>query len=81
MPKLNKPLVVSAIERTAKYVIEGKSELVHPVLTVTIPSSADAQIANARQKMKVLDGDDGKQDSSASQSDNVPGSENENSFC
>ncbi|KFO34493.1 USP6 N-terminal-like protein [Fukomys damarensis] len=78
MPKWNKPSDSSAVERTAKYVTEGKSRLVHPALTAASPSSADARIANARQKMKVWDGDAGKRGSNASQYDNVPGSENEN---
>ncbi|MBZ3878713.1 USP6 N-terminal-like protein [Sciurus carolinensis] len=78
MPKWNKPSDISAIERTAKYTIEGKSRSVHPTLTVTIPSSTDPRISNTRQKMKVLDVDDGKRGSNASQYDNVPGSENEN---
>nr|XP_013011959.1 LOW QUALITY PROTEIN: USP6 N-terminal-like protein [Cavia porcellus] len=78
MPKWNKPSDMSAVERTARYVIEGKSRSVHPTLAATIPNSADARIANARHKMKVLDGDDGKRGSNASQYDNVPGNENEN---
>lgn len=78
MPKWNKPSDSSAVERTAKYVPEGKSRLVHPAHTAASPSSADARIANARQKMKVWDGDAGKRGSNASQYDNVPGSENEN---
>ncbi|XP_023557098.1 USP6 N-terminal-like protein isoform X3 [Octodon degus] len=78
VPKWNKPSDISAVERTARYVIEGKSRSVHPTLTATVPSSADARLANARQKMQVWDGDDGKRGSNASQYDNVPGSENEN---
>ncbi|XP_077879345.1 USP6 N-terminal-like protein isoform X5 [Ictidomys tridecemlineatus] len=76
MPKWNKPSDTSAIERTAKYAIEGRS--VHPTLGVTIPNSTDPRISNTRQKMKVLDADDGKRGSNASQYDNVPGGENEN---
>lgn len=70
-PKWNKPSDVSAIGKTAKYATEGKSGP-HPTLTVPIPSSADARIPNARQKMKVWDADEGKRGSNASQYDNVP---------
>ncbi|XP_015988812.2 USP6 N-terminal-like protein isoform X1 [Rousettus aegyptiacus] len=70
-PKWNKPSDVSAIGKTAKYATEGKSGS-HPTLTVPIPSSADARIPNARQKMKVWDADEGKRGSNASQYDNVP---------
>ncbi|XP_051007313.1 USP6 N-terminal-like protein isoform X1 [Acomys russatus] len=72
-PKWKKPSDASAIERTAKYAIEGKSHSVHPTL-----SSAETRMSNSRQKMKVLDGSDGKRGSNASQYDNVPGNENEN---
>lgn len=78
MPKWNKPSDTSAIERTAKYATEGKGRSVHPTLTVTIPNSTDPRISNTRQKMKVLDADDGKRGSNASQYDNVSGGENEN---
>ncbi|XP_073912758.1 USP6 N-terminal-like protein isoform X2 [Castor canadensis] len=78
MPKWNKPSDISALERTAKYAIEGRSRSLHPTLTVTVPSSADTRVSNVRQKMKVLDAGDGKRGSNASQYDNVPGSENEN---
>ncbi|XP_041623149.1 USP6 N-terminal-like protein isoform X1 [Vulpes lagopus] len=77
VPKWNKPSDISAIEKTAKYAIEGKSRSVQPTLAVTIPSSADTRISNVRQKMKVLDADEGKRGSNASQYDNVP--ENDNS--
>ncbi|XP_034500010.1 USP6 N-terminal-like protein isoform X5 [Ailuropoda melanoleuca] len=77
VPKWNKPSDTSAIEKTAKYAIEGKSRSAHPTLTVTIPSSADTRVSNVRQKMKVLDADEGKRGSNASQYDNVP--ENDNS--
>lgn len=78
MPKWKKPSDASAIERTAKYAIEGKSYSVYPTPTVAIPSSAETRMSNSRQKMKVFDGSDGKRGSNASQYDNVPGSENEN---
>ncbi|XP_069846449.1 USP6 N-terminal-like protein [Dipodomys merriami] len=76
VPKWNKPSDSSAIERTSKYTIEGKSRSVHPTLSVS--SSAESRVSNTRQKMKVLDTGDGKRGSNASQYDNVPGSENEN---
>ncbi|XP_004379749.1 USP6 N-terminal-like protein isoform X1 [Trichechus manatus latirostris] len=76
VPKWNKPSDISAVEKTAKYAIEGKSRLANP--TLTIPSSTDTRISNVRQKIKVLDADEGKRGSNASQYDNVPGAENEN---
>uniref|UniRef100_A0A452U9V0 USP6 N-terminal-like protein n=2 Tax=Ursus maritimus TaxID=29073 RepID=A0A452U9V0_URSMA len=77
VPKWNKPSDTSAVEKTAKYAIEGKSRSAHPTLTVTMPSSADTRVSNVTQKMKVLDADEGKRGSNASQYDNVP--ENDNS--
>ncbi|GAB1285953.1 USP6 N-terminal-like protein [Apodemus speciosus] len=74
MPKWRKPSEVSAIERTAKYAIEGRS---HSGLPVTTPSSAETRLSNSRQKMRAFDGGDGKRGSNASQYDNVPGGENE----
>ncbi|XP_073085424.1 USP6 N-terminal-like protein isoform X4 [Manis javanica] len=76
VPKWNKPSDISAIEKTAKYAIDGKSRSVQPTLTVTIPSFADTRLSNVRQKMKVLDADEGKRGSNASQYDNVPENEN-----
>ncbi|KAL2761500.1 USP6 N-terminal-like protein isoform 2 [Daubentonia madagascariensis] len=77
VPKWNKPSESSAVERTAKYAVEGKSRPAHPALAVAVPSSADARVSNARQQVKALDVDDGKRGSTASQYDNVPGTENE----
>ncbi|XP_028620714.1 USP6 N-terminal-like protein [Grammomys surdaster] len=77
MPKWRKPSDASAIERTAKYAIEGKSHSVLPALPVTIPSSTETRLSNSRQKMKAFDGGDGKRGSNASQYDNVPGGEGE----
>ncbi|XP_074181092.1 USP6 N-terminal-like protein isoform X3 [Rhinolophus sinicus] len=75
VPKWNKPSDVSAVEKTAKYASEGKNRS-HPMFTITIPSSADPRVSNARQKGKVWDAEDGKRGSNASQYDNVPDSEN-----
>uniref|UniRef100_A0A673TT97 USP6 N-terminal-like protein n=1 Tax=Suricata suricatta TaxID=37032 RepID=A0A673TT97_SURSU len=72
VPKWNKPSDVSALEKTAKYAIEGKSRSAHPSLTADVPSSADARVSNVRPKMKVWDVDEGKRGSTASQYDNVP---------
>ncbi|XP_049741025.1 USP6 N-terminal-like protein isoform X5 [Elephas maximus indicus] len=76
--KWNKPSDTSAVEKTAKYAIEGKSRSTNPTHTATIPSSTDTRISNVRQKIKVLDADEGKRGSNASQYDNVTGAENEN---
>lgn len=75
VPKWNKPSDVSAVEKAAKYASEGKSRP-HPMFTITIPSSADPRVSNARQKGKVWDPEEGKRGSNASQYDNVPDSEN-----
>ncbi|XP_008835535.1 USP6 N-terminal-like protein isoform X1 [Nannospalax galili] len=77
MPKWKKPSDTSVIERTTKGAIEGKGRSMHPTLTGSTSSSADTQISNSRQRMKVLDASDGKRGSNASQYDNVPGSANE----
>lgn len=69
MPKWKKPSDTAALERTAQYASEGLGRAAHPPLPVPAPS--------ARQKIKVLDADDGKRGSTASQYDNVPGTENE----
>nr|XP_017203162.2 USP6 N-terminal-like protein isoform X3 [Oryctolagus cuniculus] len=77
VPKWKKPSDTGALERTAQYALEGHSRAVHPTLPVTAPGSADVRAPNGRQKIKVLDADDGKRGSTASQYDNVPGTENE----
>ncbi|XP_058138394.1 USP6 N-terminal-like protein isoform X2 [Dasypus novemcinctus] len=78
VPKWNKPSDSSADEKTAQYAVENKSRPANPTVTVTLPSPADPQLSNVEQKMKVLDTDDGKRGSSASQYDNVLGAEGEN---
>lgn len=77
VPKWRKPSEASAIERTAKYAIEGRSHSVFPALSVAVPSSAETRLSNSRQKMKAFDGGEGNRGSNASQYDNVPGSESE----
>lgn len=77
VPKWRKPSEALAIERTAKYAIEGRSHSVFPALSVTVPSSAETRLSNSRQKMKAFDGGEGNRGSNASQYDNVPGSESE----
>ncbi|XP_077025558.1 USP6 N-terminal-like protein isoform X4 [Tamandua tetradactyla] len=77
VPKWNKPSDSSTMEKTAKYAIENKSRPVNPTVKITIPSSTDPRVSNIRQKMKVLDADEGKRGSNASQYDNVPGAESE----
>lgn len=77
VPKWRKPSEASAIERTAKFAIEGRSHSVFPALSVAVPSSAETRLSNSRQKMKAFDGGEGNRGSNASQYDNVPGSESE----
>ncbi|XP_062066901.1 USP6 N-terminal-like protein isoform X2 [Lepus europaeus] len=69
VPKWKKPSDTAALERTAQYVLEGHGRAAHPTLPVTAP--------NGRQKIKGLDAEDGKRGSTASQYDNVPGTEHE----
>lgn len=76
VPKWNKPSDVSALEKTAKYAIEGKSRSAQPLLPASVPSPAGPRLSNVRQKVRVWDGDEGKRGSNASQYDNV--SENDN---
>uniref|UniRef100_A0A5F8H8S5 USP6 N-terminal-like protein n=1 Tax=Monodelphis domestica TaxID=13616 RepID=A0A5F8H8S5_MONDO len=78
VPKWNKPSDMSAIEKTAKYTIEGKGRTPNHTLVGTPPSPVETRALNVRQKIKILDGDEGKRGSNASQYDNVPGAENEN---
>ncbi|XP_075408504.1 USP6 N-terminal-like protein [Tenrec ecaudatus] len=78
VPKWNKPSDSSAVEKTAKYAFDGKGRSANPTLTMTVPSFAENRRANARQKLQVLDADEGKRGSNASQYDNVPGAEHEN---
>uniref|UniRef100_A0A4X1TFJ4 USP6 N-terminal-like protein n=1 Tax=Sus scrofa TaxID=9823 RepID=A0A4X1TFJ4_PIG len=66
VPKWNKPSDVSAVERSAKYALEGRARAAHP---------AAPRVSNVRQKVKVLDADEGKRGSNASQYDNVPDGE------
>ncbi|XP_044534762.1 USP6 N-terminal-like protein [Gracilinanus agilis] len=78
VPKWNKPSDISALEKTAKYTIEGKGRTSNHTLVGTPPSPVETRALNVRQKIKILDGDEGKRGSNASQYDNVPGTENEN---
>uniref|UniRef100_A0A2I3GRL8 Rab-GAP TBC domain-containing protein n=1 Tax=Nomascus leucogenys TaxID=61853 RepID=A0A2I3GRL8_NOMLE len=75
VPKWNKPSDVSAMERTAKYTMEGKGRAAHPTLALTAPGPAEVRVSKVRPKMKALDAEDGKRGSTASQYDNGPGPE------
>ncbi|KAM8978307.1 USP6 N-terminal-like protein isoform 4-T6 [Sarcophilus harrisii] len=78
VPKWNKPSEMSTIEKTAKYSTEGLSRTTNHTLVGTPPSPGETQAFNVRQKVKILDDDEGKRGSNASQYDNVPGTESEN---
>lgn len=64
-PRWHKPSEAAVLEKTAKSAVEGRSRAAPPAL-------ADPRAAHVRQKTKVLDAEEGKRGSTASQYDNVP---------
>ncbi|XP_006077793.1 USP6 N-terminal-like protein isoform X1 [Bubalus kerabau] len=64
-PRWHKPSEAAVLEKTAKSAVEGRSRAAPPTL-------ADPRAPHVRQKTKVLDADEGKRGSTASQYDNVP---------
>ncbi|XP_060101925.1 USP6 N-terminal-like protein isoform X1 [Heteronotia binoei] len=83
VPRWNKPSEIKIIEKTAKRTmdIKGSRPADHSGPGTPPSPRGDTQLFNAKQKIKVLDVDEGKRGSNASQYDNVPGAdlENENS--
>ncbi|XP_028933397.1 USP6 N-terminal-like protein isoform X1 [Ornithorhynchus anatinus] len=77
VPKWNKPSEVSVMERTGKRAVEGKGRAGNPTYLSSPSSPGNTRTLNMRQKIKVLDPDESKRGSNASQYDNVPGNENE----
>ncbi|NXW47942.1 US6NL protein, partial [Nyctiprogne leucopyga] len=78
VPKWNKPSDVKIMEKTMKLTAEVKGRPVNHSPSGPPPSPGETQPLNVKQKMRVLDADEGKRGSNASQYDNVPEGENEN---
>ncbi|NWS72263.1 US6NL protein, partial [Crotophaga sulcirostris] len=78
VPKWNKPSDIKIIEKTMKLPAEVKGRPINHSVSGPPPSPGEAQPLNVKQKMRVLDADEGKRGSNASQYDNVPEMDNEN---
>ncbi|NXS55927.1 US6NL protein, partial [Brachypteracias leptosomus] len=78
VPKWNKPSDSKIIEKTMKLTAEVKGRPINHSVSGPPPSPGETQPLNVKQKMRVLDADEGKRGSNASQYDNVPEVENEN---
>ncbi|NWI81170.1 US6NL protein, partial [Dryoscopus gambensis] len=74
VPKWNKPSDIKIMEKTMQLTAEVKGR---PVLGPP-PSPGEMQPLNVKQKVRVLDADEGKRGSNASQYDNVSDDETEN---
>lgn len=78
VPKWNKPSDIKIIEKTMKLTAEVKGRPINHSVPGSPPGSAETQPLNVKQKMRVLDADEGKRGSNASQYDNVPEADIEN---
>ncbi|KAK4831616.1 hypothetical protein QYF61_018556, partial [Mycteria americana] len=78
VPKWNKPSDIKIIEKTMKLTAEVKGRPINHSVLGPPPSPGEMQPLNVKQKMRVLDADEGKRGSNASQYDNVPEVDNEN---
>ncbi|KAM6287743.1 USP6 N-terminal-like protein isoform 1-T1 [Spheniscus humboldti] len=78
VPKWNKPSDIKIIEKTMKLTAEMKGRPINHSVSGPPPSPGETQPLNVKQKMRVLDADEGKRGSNASQYDNVPEVDNEN---
>ncbi|XP_035188237.1 USP6 N-terminal-like protein isoform X1 [Oxyura jamaicensis] len=78
VPKWNKPSDIKIIEKTMKLTAEVKGRPINHSVSGSPPGSAETQPLNVKQKMRVLDTDEGKRGSNASQYDNVPEADIEN---
>lgn len=78
VPKWNKPSDVKIMEKTMKLTAEVKGRPINHSVSGSPPGSAETQPLNVKQKMRVLDADEGKRGSNASQYDNVPEADIEN---
>ncbi|XP_065599807.1 USP6 N-terminal-like protein [Cyrtonyx montezumae] len=77
VPKWNKPSDIKIIEKTMKLTAEVKGRPINHSVSSSPPSPTETQPLNVKQKMRVLDADEGKRGSNASQYDNVPVADNE----
>ncbi|NXA04939.1 US6NL protein, partial [Sapayoa aenigma] len=77
VPKWNKPSDLKIIEKTMKLTAEVKGRPVNHLVSGPPPSPGEMQPLNVKQKMRVLDADEGKRGSNASQYDNVSEDETE----
>ncbi|NXV94396.1 US6NL protein, partial [Calonectris borealis] len=78
VPKWNKPSDIKIMEKTMKLTAEVKGRPINHSVSGPPPSPGETQPLNVKQKMRVLDADEGKRGSNASQYDNVPEVDNEN---
>ncbi|XP_071408923.1 USP6 N-terminal-like protein isoform X1 [Pithys albifrons albifrons] len=78
VPKWNKPSDIKIIEKTMQLPAEMKGRPVNHLVSGPPPSPGEMQPLNVKQKMRVLDADEGKRGSNASQYDNVSEDETEN---
>ncbi|NXA30713.1 US6NL protein, partial [Eudromia elegans] len=78
VPKWNKPSDIKVIEKTMKFTAEVKGRPINHSVSASPPSPGETQPLNVKQKMRVLDVDEGKRGSNASQYDNVPEADHEN---
>ncbi|NXC36893.1 US6NL protein, partial [Campylorhamphus procurvoides] len=78
VPKWNKPSDIKIIEKTMQLPAEVKGRPVNHSVSGPPPSPGEMQPLNVKQKMRVLDADEGKRGSNASQYDNVSEDETEN---
>ncbi|NWI84973.1 US6NL protein, partial [Pitta sordida] len=78
VPKWNKPSDIKIMEKTMKLTAEVKGRPVNHLVSGPPVSPGEMQPLNVKQKMRVLDADEGKRGSNASQYDNVSEDETEN---
>lgn len=78
VPKWNKPSDIKIMEKTMKLTAEVKGRPVNHSGLGPPPSPGETQPLNVKQKVRVLDADEGKRGSNASQYDNVSEDETEN---
>ncbi|NXR79434.1 US6NL protein, partial [Pycnonotus jocosus] len=78
VPKWNKPSDSKIMEKTMKLTAEVKGRPVNHSVLGPPPSPGEMQPLNVKQKVRVLDADEGKRGSNASQYDNVSEDETEN---
>ncbi|NXP82759.1 US6NL protein, partial [Ramphastos sulfuratus] len=76
VPKWNKPSDTRIIEKTMKFTAEAKGRQINHSVSGP-PSPGETQPLNVKHKMRVMDADEGKRGSNASQYDNVPEAESE----